>query len=262
MFVIALTACSGGKKERISVKGSTTILPIIQRAAEKFRKSNVVIVSIEGNGSENGITALFKASCDIAISSYRISSQKFQEAAKNGLKLRGLVIAYDMIVPVINPANSIENFTREQLRNIYSGRVSSWKELGWIDEKIVIISRDSFSGTLAVWNEKIMGAQNITPAALLEDSNKGVMNAVSDNPYAIGYVAGAYLNKRIKPSKIENFAADAENARSGKYPLVRELFIYFDENSISEKAEKFALFLITPEGQQCVVRAGYMPLEM
>ena len=260
--MVAVTACWGGKKDRISVKGSTTILPIIQRAAEKFRKSNTVIISIEGNGSENGITALLKASCDIAASSYRISPQKFQEAAKNGLKLKEMAIGYDMIVPVVNPANTIENFTKEQLKNIYSGKISSWKELGWIDEKIVIVSRDTFSGTLAVWNEKIMRGQSIAAAAFIEDSNRGVMKAVSDNPHAIGYVAFAYLNNNLKPSKIENFAADAENARLGKYPLMRELFIYFDENNISEKAEKFAFFLITPEGQQCVARAGYMPLEM
>jgi len=260
--MFALTACFSGKKDRMSIKGSTTVLPIIQKAAEKFRKLNTVVISIEGNGSENGITALLGASCDIATSSYRISPQRLQEAAGNGIKLKELVIAYDMIVPVVNSVNVVDNFTKEQLKSIYSGKISSWKELGWVDEKIVIISRDSFSGTLAVWNEKIMAGEVIAATAFSEDSGKGVINAVLDNSYAIGYVAYGYLNNRLKPAKIENIAANIENARLKKYPLIRELFIYFNENTVSKKAEKFAFFLTTTEGQQCVVKAGYIPLEM
>ena len=261
-FILVLTACFGGKKDRISIKGSTTILPIVQKAAEQFRKSNTAVISIEGNGSENGITALFESSCDIAMSSYHISPQKFQEAAEKGLKLRELIIAYDMIIPVVNPANTVDNLTKEQLKNIYGGKISSWKELGWVDAEIMIISRDSFSGTLTVWNEKVMSGQAIAAAAFIEDSNKRVVNTVSDNLHAIGYIACAYLNNRLKPVKIENIAADVKNAYSGEYPLTRELFIYFNEGSISKKAEKFAFFLITDEGQQCAVKAGYIPLKV
>jgi len=260
MFV--LTACFAGKKDKISIKSSTAILPIIKKAAEKFRKSETVVISIDGNGSENAIIALLNATCDIAASSYRISPQKIQEAAENGRNLKEVIIAYDIIIPVVNPVNTIDNFTKEQLKDIYSGKISSWKGLGWVDEKIAVISRDSFSGILAAWNEKIMKRQAITVAASVEDSNEGVINAVSDNPYAIGYIASAYLNNRLKPSMVENFVADVENARLGKYPLIRELFVYFDENNISEKAKKFALFLITAEGQDCVIKAGYIPLKM
>jgi len=261
IFVLFLTACFGGKKDRVSIKGSTTVLPIIQKAAEKFRKSDMAVISIEGNGSENGITALFESSCDIAMSSYRISPQKLQESVGKGLKLKELVIAYDMIIPVVNPANMTDNLTKEQLKNIYGGKISSWKGLGWVDAEIMVISRDSFSGTLAVWNEKIMSGQAIAATASIEDSNKRVVNAVSDNLHAIGYIACAYLNNRLKPVKIGNIAADVKNAYSGEYPLTRELFVYFNEGGISKKAEKFALFLVTEEGQECVVKAGYIPLK-
>jgi phosphate transport system substrate-binding protein len=260
-LALAALILSCGKKGRITINGSTALIPVMQKAAEKFSKSNTCRISIEGNGSKNGINSLFARSCDIAASSYRLSPEEFNGAVQKGIALKEVLIGYDMIVPVVNLANAVENLTKERIRDIYIGKISSWKEAGGADEKIIVVSRDFFSGAFKVWNERVLRGAALLKTDFNEDSNYGVVNIVSDNTAAIGYIASAYLNDRVKSVKIDGVAADEPNARSGKYPLTRELFVYFNDTEISERSRKFALFLTTDEGQKCVARAGYMPIK-
>jgi phosphate transport system substrate-binding protein len=260
ILAAALAGCFGPKKDRITIKGSTTILPIVQRAAEKFRKLSNVTISIEANASKNGISALLNSSCDIAASSCPMTAGELEEAGKKGLMIKEIAIGYDMIIPIVNPSNPLRSLTKEQLKAVYSGQCSDWKEIGGGNGKIMVVSRDSSSGTFAVWNEKILQGLAITSGTSYEDSNGAIINAVSDNTRAIAYIARGYLNNQAKPLKVNGIAADTENGKSGKFPLTRTLYLYINESNTLKESGEFADFLLSPEGQKCVERAGYIPL--
>src|SRR4030042_3788457 len=148
-FVLALGlhACTKSKGNRVVIKGSTTVLPITQKAAEAFHKSNGISVFVEGSGSGNGIKALIEDGCDIANSSREMRPEEKDAAAKKGIQVKEILIAYDMIVPIVHPSNPIKNLTMDQTKAIYDGSIKNWKELGGNDDKIVVISRDTSRGT-------------------------------------------------------------------------------------------------------------------
>ena len=143
--------------QQVVINGSTTVLPVVQKAGEAFMASHPdVELSISGGGSGNGIKALIEKQCDIAMSSRDIKEKEVEAAKKNGVTPNRVVVAIDAIVPVVNPANPVAALTTAQLRDIYAGKITNWKELGGQDSKIVVISRDTSSGTFECWQELIM----------------------------------------------------------------------------------------------------------
>ena len=139
--------CSKDKGTKIIVKGSTTVLPITQKAAEEYRKANRVSISIEGSGSGNGIKAIIDGTCDIANSSREMKDKEIAKAKDKGITVKEVTVAYDMIVPIVHPSNNVTNLTVNQLKAIYDGSITNWKEVGGKDAAIVVISRDTSSGT-------------------------------------------------------------------------------------------------------------------
>ena len=156
----------------IVVNGSTTVLPVMQKAAESFMAANPDIkLVISGGGSGNGIKALGEKQCDVAMSSRDIKDKERAAAEKKGVKPVRIPVAVDAIVPVVNPENPVKDLSLEQLSAIYAGKVRNWKELGGQDAPIVVISRDTSSGTFESWQELVMKKERVTPAALMQASN-------------------------------------------------------------------------------------------
>ncbi len=158
LFATALTVLSlsapAMAAQQVVINGSTTVLPVVQKAGESFMASHPdVELSISGGGSGNGIKALIEKQCDIAMSSRDIKEKEVDAAKKNGVTPNRITIAVDAIVPVVNPANPVAALTSAQLRDIYNGKVTNWKEVGGADGKIVVISRDTSSGTFECWQE-------------------------------------------------------------------------------------------------------------
>ena len=155
----------------IVIKGSTTVLPIAQKTAEAYMKQNPdVKISMSGGGSGNGMKALIDGSTDIADSSRFIKGKEVKLAVEKGIYPVPFAVAYDCIVPVVHPSNSIVNITMAQLKDIYMGKVGAtegylhgevknWKELGGPDSPVVVISRDTSSGTYEVWEKKVMNKE-------------------------------------------------------------------------------------------------------
>ena len=244
----------------IVIKGSTTILPIVQRAAEEYMHIHPDLnISVSGGGSGQGIKALLDKTTDIASSSRFVKQNEIKLAYKKGILLVPHWIAIDAVVPIVNPINPVDSLTLDQLKAIYIGKIKNWKELGWKDKRIVIISRDSNSGTYEVWHKKVLKGARVTPSALLQASNGTVVQAVSKNKYAIGYIGFGYLNKSVKGLKVNGKEASIVNVRIGLYPISRELFL-FTNGWPKGDVKSFIHFLITPSGQKIVEEEKYIPL--
>lgn len=150
---ITLVAGNAAEKGKIIIKGSTTVLPITMKALEAFKSVKPGIdISVEGSGSGNGIKALLDGTCDIANSSREMKPEEKDKGKASGKKIREIAIAYDMIVPVVHPSNKVKNLTKEQLKGIYDGSITNWKQVGGDDMNIVVVSRDSSSGTYEYWH--------------------------------------------------------------------------------------------------------------
>ncbi|MFB3926285.1 MAG: phosphate ABC transporter substrate-binding protein [Syntrophales bacterium] len=246
--------------EKIVIKGSTTVLPIAQAAAEAFMKAHPdVSISVSGGGSGDGIKALIDKMTDIADSSRDMKKEEIQLAASRGVKPVGHRVAIDAIVPVVHPSNPVDGLSVEQLNMIYQGRITNWKEVGGLDKRIVVISRDTSSGTYETWEAKILHGARVTPRAQLQASNGAIVQAVSKNTFAIGYIGHGYLNRAVKGLKVNGIEASAESALSGKYPIARPLFMFTDGQPRGA-AGWFIRFLLSAEGQKIVKNEGYIPV--
>lgn len=247
--------------ENLEIKGSTTVLPIAQKAAEAFMKIHPNLnVSVSGGGSGNGIKAIIDGTTDIADASRFIKEKEVALAVEKGVYPVPFGIAYDCIVPVVHPSNPVKDLTIAHLKDIYMGKITNWKDVGGTDKKIVVISRDTSSGTYEVWEEKIMHKERVYPGALLQASNGAVAQAVAKNSYAIGYVGLGYLNDDLKTLTVDGVAASAESAMSGSYPVSRVLYM-FTKGWPTGPALQFINFIMHPaKGQKIVAETGYVPL--
>ena len=263
IFGMALVTFMGGlaaAADSIVIKGSTTVLPIAQAVLEAYMKENKgVQISLSGGGSGEGIKALIDQSTDIADSSREIKKEEIELAESKGVKPVAHVIAYDAIMPVVNPKNNVQGLSIDQLSQIYQGKITNWKEVGGADLKIVVISRDSSSGTFDSWDNFVMKKARVAPTAQMLASNGAVVTAVSKNKYAIGYLGMGYVNKSVKGLKVNGVMASAQTALSKQYPMSRELYMYTNGQPKGEVA-KFIAFIKSPKGQEIVKKEGFVPL--
>ncbi len=262
MFAASLfTGCSRESGKKIVIKGSTTVLPITQKTAEAYRKTNSVPITVEGSGSGNGIKALIDGTCDIANSSREMKPEEIKSASDKGKQVKEIAVAIDMIVPVVHPSNSVREITMAQLKAIYDGSITNWKQLGGKNENIVVISRDTSSGTYESWSEKVMKKTDVKKDALLQASNGAIISTVAGNPKAIGYVGFGYIDSSVKPLDVDKVNPTIENGKSGKHPISRKLYMYVDGNKISAETQKYIDFLLSAEGQKLVKDAGFIPVK-
>jgi len=243
------------------IKGSTTVLPIAQKVAEAYMKqSPEVKISIEGGGSGNGIKAIIDGSTDIASSSRFIKDKEVSQAVEKGRYPVPFAVAYDCIVPVVHPSNNLTNITADQLKRIYMGEVKNWKEIGGPDAPVVVISRDTSSGTYEVWHEKVLKGEKVFPGALLQASNGAIVQAVSKNKNAVGYIGIGYISSEVKSLKVDNITGTPETTLNGTYPISRALYM-FTPGWPEGETLNFINFVLHPQkGQKYVAEAGFVPL--
>jgi phosphate transport system substrate-binding protein len=245
----------------LTINGSTTVLPIAQKVAEAYMKVDPTVkISVSGGGSGNGIKALIDGTTDIADSSRFIKDEEVKAAIEKGTYPVPFAIAYDSIIPIVHPSNSVKNLTVDQLKAIYSGEVKNWKEVGGPNKVLVIISRDTSSGTYEVWEEKILKGAKVAPEALLQASNGAVVQAVAKNKYAIGYIGLGYVNKSIKPLTVNDIKGSEKTTLNGTYPISRALYMFTRGWPIGD-ALNFINYVLNPQkGQKYVKEAGFVPL--
>ncbi|MFO7963432.1 MAG: phosphate ABC transporter substrate-binding protein [Desulfobacterales bacterium] len=247
--------------ETIVIKGSTTVLPIAQKAVEAYMKKHPDIkISLSGGGSSNGIKAIIDGSTDIANASRFIKDKEVSMAVEKGVYPVPFAIAYDSIIPVVHPGNPVDNLTIDQLRAIYKGEITNWKEIGGPDLKIVINSRDTSSGTYETWEGKVMNKERVTPAAQVMASNGAIVQAVSNNKHAIGYIGIGYVNDSVKGLTVNGIRGSEETTLDGTYPISRPLFM-FTNGWPEGEVLNFINFVLHPtKGQDLVAESGYVRL--
>jgi phosphate transport system substrate-binding protein len=257
VFLVAGWAHAGS----LTINGSTTVLPIAQKVAEAYMKINPKVkISVSGGGSGNGIKALIDGTTDIADSSRFIKEEEVKAAVEKGAYPVPFAVAYDSIIPIVHPSNPVKNLTLAQLKAIYMGEVKNWKEVGGPNKELVIISRDTSSGTYEVWEEKVMKKARVAPAALLQASNGAVAQVVSKKRYAIGYVGLGYVNKSVKPLTVNGIKGSEKTTLDGTYPISRALYM-FTRGWPSGDTLNFINYVLNPhKGQRYVKQAGFVPL--
>jgi phosphate transport system substrate-binding protein len=258
IFCLTATMVLAGS---ITIKGSTTVLPIAQKVAEAYMKENPdVKISISGGGSGNGIKALIDGTTDIADSSRFIKNKEVKMAVEKGNYPVPFAVAYDCIVPVVHPSNSVKDLTLDQLKAIYKGEIKNWKEVGGPDRKVVVISRDTSSGTYEVWEKKVMKKERVYPGALLQASNGAVVQAVAKNKNAIGYIGLGYMNESVKACTVDGVTGSEETTLNGSFPVSRPLYMFTNGWPTADTANFINYVLHPQKGQEHVRAAGYVPL--
>ncbi|MBU2572848.1 MAG: phosphate ABC transporter substrate-binding protein [Elusimicrobia bacterium] len=247
--------------QKVVVEGSTTLLPIAQKAAEEFMKTEKdADISIRGGGSGVGIASLIDGACDIGDSSRPIKQGELDRAAKRGRKIKAHIVAMDGLSSIVHPSNTVGGLTKEQLKKIYTTRAANWKEFGGPDLKIVVVSRDSAGGTFEAFGELVLNKKNVRPDAIMQASNQGVVSIVARTPGAIGYVGLGYLSASVKAISVNGVMPSRETVLRGKYPVSRPLFMY-TAGEPEGMVKKFIEFVKGPEGQKLVEEEGFVSLK-
>ena len=243
-----------GQKGVIDIAGGTAHIPVMKEAARQIMEANPAVrITVAGGGSGVGVQKVGEGIVQIGNTGRAL---KPAEVEKYGLV--SFPFAIDGVAVAVNPANKVEGLTKAQIKDIFSGKIANWKEVGGADGKIVVISRDTSSGTFECWQELIMKEERVSPAALMQASSGAVVQTISKNKNAIGYVGIGHLDKSIKGVSVDGMAPSQENAASGQYTVTRLLYM----NTKGEPqgiTRGFVDYIFTPAGQEIVSRAGYIP---
>jgi phosphate transport system substrate-binding protein len=248
------------------IKGSDTMLTLSQKEAEAYKKKNPSSsVSVVGGGSGVGIAALIDGSTDIAMASRSMKMDEKLKMQDAGRAYKEVIVAYDALSVVVNPANKVSQLTREQIEGIFTGKIKNWKEVGGDDMPIVVYSRETSSGTYEFFKEHVLNRKNYATTVLSMPSTGAIVQSVSQTKGAIGYVGMAYVDNSVKALKVsfdkgKTFVAPSMQAAKDKtYPITRPLYYYY-LISKEKQVKPFIDFVLSAEGQKLVKDEGYVPL--
>lgn len=237
----------------ITVVGSTSVEPLAGELAKAFMAEHPEVrINVGGGGSSKGIKAAFDGTADIGMSSREL---KEEEAAKVH---EPTIICRDGIAVVVHPENEVDNLTKEQVRKIYAGEITNWKEVDGRDAAIAVITREEGSGTRGAFEKIVMDDAKIVGGALVQKGTGAVRATVAGNPDGIGYVSIGALNDTVKALDIDGIAATVDNVRAGEFPIARP-FLFVTKEEPAGLVKEFINFCLGPEGQ-AIVAEDFVPL--
>ena len=263
-IIIFLPACSGSISEKnstIRIKGSDTMLYLTKILAREYMKTYPGIsVYVEGGGTVTGIKALAEGEIDICTASRPLEGEDVKLLAE---KFRSVgistLIAKDALSIYVNLKNPVNNIEVEQLKNIFICNINSWVEFGWDNEKIVLVGRNTNSGTYLYFKEHVLEGNDYCDMLKVEPTTESIVRFVSENQFAIGYGGIGYVSNSVKTLKINGIDANKENVLNDKYPLSRYLHLYTIQ-APEGKIKDFIDWVISDEGQKYVSQSGYIPI--
>jgi phosphate transport system substrate-binding protein len=260
VFTVLSAGCvndniSSGAIKKISIVGSTTVLEVAQIWTDAYMSKHTnVEIRVSGGGSGAGVVAVSSGTADIGM-----ISRNLKTSEKEGHNFKEYVIGRDGIAIVGHPSNSTSSLTLTQVKDIYQGKITNWKEVGGIDAKIVLIGRDSASGTRELFTEFVLNNEDTVKTMQELNSNGAVQQSVARTPGAIGYVSLEYVDSTIKAFAIDGVIPSNATVTNGTYKLNRSLLMITDEEP-TDLTKSFIDFILSAEGQKILSDKGFVPI--
>ena len=265
LLITSITFVGCGRKneedttisDKVTVSGSTSVGPLMEKEAEKFKEENVGInVEINQLGSSAGIKDAITGTVQIGMSSRDLKEQE---------KAEGLIeveIAYDGIAIITNKSNKIKSLTMTQVKDIYTGKITNWKDVGGKDGAIVVVSREDGSGTRDAFQE-IVGytSEELVKDAQIGDGSGNIKTTVSGNEHAIGFISFEYIDDSINAVKIDDIEPTASNVKNDSYKVSRPFLLVYKEDNLKENGNKLINFILSEEGQKIVEENGLIRIK-
>ena len=248
--------CGSGSAEgdtaKITISGSTSVGPTMEVLAEVYEKNNDVNIEVQQVGSSAGIKNTIDGTSDLGMSSRDLKDEETKE-------VDGTQIAIDGIAVITNTANKVTNLTSEQVKDIFTGKITNWKEVGGEDAQIVVVSREEGSGTREGFQD-ILGFESdeLTKDAQICDGSGNVKSTVEGNENAIAYISFGYLGDTLNDVKIDGVEPTDANVVDGKYPISRPFIVVNKKDGLSDVAKAFVDFIMSEEGQNIVAEEGFI----
>ena len=256
----------------IENKGSDTIVNLALAWAERYQSEHPEVrISVTGGGSGTGIASIINGTVDIANASRQIKQEEIEDAKSNGIDPVEFIVARDAIAVIVNPENSVNQLTLQQISDIYSGKITNWKEVGGEDRPIVKLSRETNSGTHVYFLETVLRMGNsedetlFSMDTLLLPSSEGIIVEVRQNPNAIGYDGLGYVPDDLKMIAIAEEEAgqyvlpSISTVNDKTYPIARDLYMYTDGEPTGVIKE-YIEWILSDEAQQIVAELGFVPV--
>ena len=262
---VVISACSSSDEDKtgsngntytLSISGSTSVGPLAEKLADKYVEKNDIKIEVNQIGSSAGITNAISGVSEIGMSSRDLK----EEEKANGLK--ETIIAYDGIVVVTHPSNKVKDLTMEQVKQIFTGEVTNWKELGGDDMEIVVVSREDGSGSRDAFQEIVdYSSGELVRSAIIASGNGNIKTTVAMNKHAVGFISFEYIDESISTIDINGVEATAENVLQQTYSLSRPFLFVYKEEHLSTEGQQFIDYILSPKGQNVVSEAGVIPLK-
>ncbi|MBP7051200.1 MAG: phosphate ABC transporter substrate-binding protein [Phycisphaerae bacterium] len=261
MVVVALAMAAVVHAETLQIDGSTTVGPIADAFAEYFKSIQPdLAITVKKTGSGDGAAALIDRRCDIATMSRFMKTEEFEKAVANKVLPVAHVVAMDGVCVAVHPSNPVKALSSAQVRDIYMGEITNWKQVGGSDTPIVAISRDTSSGTYETFESLIMKKAAMAAGVEYVNANPQAQSRVRTTPGAIGYVGLGFL-EGVKALAIDGVTPTRSTVASGTYPVSRPLFLFTNGYpKLGSITHKFVTFYLTEKGQELVEAKGYVPL--
>ncbi|HEY0605834.1 MAG TPA: phosphate ABC transporter substrate-binding protein [Herpetosiphonaceae bacterium] len=254
LLIGVLTACgqtAQATDQQLTLTGSTSVGPFAEQLAERYEEHHPGSkVNIQALGSSAGIQAAEEGTVEIGMSSRHLEPD--EEA-----QLQAHEIARDALAIIVHPSNQVGDLTTEQVRQIFTGQIGNWREVGGHDAPIDIVTREAGSGTYGAFEELVMDKELPSQSALRQGSNGAVRQIIAGDPDSIGYISLGIVNETVKTVAVDHVQASTDAVMSGQYKLVRPfLFVQRKDAALSPLAQDFLSYVLSPEGQQELVQAG------
>ncbi|RHW34671.1 phosphate ABC transporter substrate-binding protein [Lysinibacillus yapensis] len=250
------TQATSGDGYTLAISGSTSVGPLAEKLAYQYAEHSDTKIEINQIGSSAGITNAINGVSEIGMASRDL---KEEEKASG---LTDLVIAYDGIVVVTHPSNKVKDLTMEQVKQIFTGEITNWKEVGGDDMEIVVVSREDGSGSRDAFQEIVdYSSGELVKSAIIASGNGNIKTTVANNKHAVGFISFEYIDESISTIDINGAEATAENVLAQEYKLSRPFLFVYKEEALSEAGQDFIDYILSEEGQQIAAEAGAIPVK-
>ncbi len=249
--VIIISFCGG--RHSITVAGSTAFQPFVEKLADQYMKMHPdTSVSMQSGGSALGIQATISGAAHIGVADFVVLPPEAKQ-------LSSVIVAKDGIAVIVNLKNSVKNLTFHQIRDIYSGRIKNWKDVGGANRSITVVSRETGSGTRSSF-EAVVKDIKLKADVIIQDTNGTVRETVSNDAHAIGYVSQGFFNEKVKPVSVNGIAYTFEEITNGRYLLVRPVF-FLTREVPQDNVKNFIDYILSKQGQDIIKQNGLIPVK-